>query len=75
MERQALIAGDPSDTWLALALAGVCVAEITFGAHRITVALPTSSTNGSKSISALTTRASNILFLAVALTGSCIAFI
>ena len=75
VERQALFAGDPSDTWLASALASVCVAEITFGPHRMTVALPTSSTNGSKSISALTTCAANIFFLAVTLTGSCVALI
>ena len=75
VERQALVTGDPSDTWLASALASICVAEITFGPHRITAALPASSTNGPKSISALATRSTDIFFLAVTLTGSCVALI
>ena len=75
VERQALVAGDPSDTWLASALPSVCVAEIPLGSHRMTVALPTSSADSSKTVSALTTGSADIFFLAVTLTGPCVALI
>ena len=75
VERQALVASDPSDTWLASALPRVCVAEIPLGSHRMTVALPTSSADSSKTVSALTAGSADIFFLAVTLTRPCVTLI
>ena len=75
VKRTALVACETCDPWPAGTLPCIRVAEVSFGTHKVTTALPASGTDGTKPIFALAARPACILVLTKTLAGVSVALL